>query len=148
MKRILAAIDGSAGSARALDLAVDLAKTYDASLILLAVAHHGPALADPAADEFARIEHLAEPVRNRGLRAAEAILGQARIDAREKGVHRIETEAAFGDPAHEIIGIAADKEVDLIVLGSRGMGRLAGLLLGSIAQKVLGHATSPVLVVR
>jgi nucleotide-binding universal stress UspA family protein len=44
--------------------------------------------------------------------------------------------------------VAQRENADLIVVGSRGHGRLAGLLLGSVAQKVIAHASCPVLVAR
>jgi nucleotide-binding universal stress UspA family protein len=57
-------------------------------------------------------------------------------------------EPSVGDPAQEIITVAQDRQADLIVVGSRGRGRLAGLLLGSVAQKVISLAHCPVVVVR
>ncbi|MHB8777465.1 MAG: universal stress protein [Anaerolineales bacterium] len=60
----------------------------------------------------------------------------------------IHTEILEGDPATSIIEVAATRKSDLIVIGSRGLGRLAGLLLGSTSQKVVSHAPCPVLIVR
>jgi nucleotide-binding universal stress UspA family protein len=60
----------------------------------------------------------------------------------------IHTEILEGDPASAIIEVAKVRNSDLIVMGSRGLGRLAGLLLGSTCQKVVSHATCPVLIVR
>ncbi|MEJ7803327.1 MAG: universal stress protein [Candidatus Limnocylindria bacterium] len=53
-----------------------------------------------------------------------------------------------GDPAREILATAEDQGADLIVIGSRGLGGLARLLLGSVARKVLIHAHCSVLIVR
>jgi nucleotide-binding universal stress UspA family protein len=53
-----------------------------------------------------------------------------------------------GDPAHEILHLAAEREVDLIVTGSRGLGALDRLFLGSVARNILTHATASVLIVR
>lgn len=53
-----------------------------------------------------------------------------------------------GDPAHEIIAVAEDREADLIVTGTRGLGGIDRLLLGSVARNVLTHARCSVLVVR
>jgi nucleotide-binding universal stress UspA family protein len=55
---------------------------------------------------------------------------------------------SFGDPADAIISAARDRQADLIVVGSRGHGRLTGLLLGSVAQKVISLAHSAVAVIR
>lgn len=60
----------------------------------------------------------------------------------------IHTELLEGDPAAAIIDVAATRKSDIIVMGSRGLGRLAGLLLGSTSQKVVAHAPCPVLIVR
>lgn len=148
MKRILAAVDGSTGSMKALDLATDLARTYHAELMLLAVAHHFPAPIEAAVEEFMRVEHLKAPLHDAAEAAAATVVAEGQLEARGKGVQRITKEVVLGDPAHEIIAVAKDREADLIVLGSRGYGRLVGLVLGSVAQKVLGHASCPVLVVR
>jgi nucleotide-binding universal stress UspA family protein len=60
----------------------------------------------------------------------------------------IHTEVLEGDPAEAILKVADTRKSDLIVMGSRGLGRLAGLLLGSTSQKVVAHAHCPVLIVR
>lgn len=83
-----------------------------------------------------------------GSAHADTVLAGAQLEAEAKGATRISTRSSAGDPAEEIIALAKDRGVEQIVLGSRGHGRLAGLLLGSVAQKVLAHASCPVLVVR
>ena len=60
----------------------------------------------------------------------------------------IHTEILEGSPAEAILNVANTRKSDLIVMGSRGLGRLAGLLLGSTSQKVVAHANCPVLIVR
>jgi nucleotide-binding universal stress UspA family protein len=60
----------------------------------------------------------------------------------------IHTETLEGLPAEAILDVAKNRDVDLIVMGSRGLGRLAGALLGSQSQKVVQHAPCPVLIVR
>ena len=52
---------------------------------------------------------------------------------------------AAGGPAHDIANIARDNGADLIVVGTRGMGVIAGLLLGSVTQRLLQIAPCPVL---
>jgi nucleotide-binding universal stress UspA family protein len=56
--------------------------------------------------------------------------------------------AIYGYAAHEIVAAAKDCDADVIVMGSRGRGDLAGLMLGSTAHKVIHHTDRPVLVVR
>ena len=60
----------------------------------------------------------------------------------------IHTELIEGDPAEAIIEVAKTRASNVIVMGSRGLGRLAGLVLGSTSQKVVSHAPCPVLIVR
>jgi nucleotide-binding universal stress UspA family protein len=99
-------------------------------------------------ETYAREEHIDAPFSELGSAHAETVLAGARLEAEAKGAIRISTRSPIGNPAEEIIALAKDQRADLIVIGSRGHGRLAGLLLGSVAQKVLAHAASPVLVVR
>jgi nucleotide-binding universal stress UspA family protein len=146
MKRIVVGVDFSNGSLRATGLAADLAVKYDAELVLLTVAPEiaGP---DPGLEAYARIEHIREPL---PVMAAESMREQLvgpRDQAAAQGVKRITTEVSVGDPAEQILAYASSNSADLIVLGSRGHGRLAGLLLGSVAQKVVALAHSAVLVV-
>jgi nucleotide-binding universal stress UspA family protein len=148
MERILVGIDGSASSLKAVDFAADLANKYNAELILLTVIPRRSQETDPAVEEYARIEHIAEPATELALATAENVLEGGRIAALRKGAIRISAEPSFGDPAEEIIAVARDRQADVIVVGSRGHGRLAGLLLGSVAQKVLSLAHCPVVVVR
>ena len=61
---------------------------------------------------------------------------------------QIYTEMIEGDPAETIIEVARTRSSDLIIIGARGMGKLAGLLLGSTSQKVLSLAPCPVLIIR
>ena len=60
----------------------------------------------------------------------------------------IHTELIEGSSAEAIINVATTRSSDVIVMGSRGRGTLAGLLMGSTSQKVVAHAPCPVLIVR
>jgi len=60
----------------------------------------------------------------------------------------IERWVIEGDPAKGIVRSAQDRDVDLVVLGARGLGTLGRLLLGSVSETVLHHAGRPVLIVR
>jgi nucleotide-binding universal stress UspA family protein len=148
MERILVGVDGSAPSLKAVDLAADLASNYNAELVLLTVVPHLAPVIDPAIEEYARLEHVPASALELAVAAAEAVLDGARREAQAKGATRITTEPSFGDPAEEIIAVARNRRTDLVVVGSRGHGRLAGLLLGSVAQKVISLAPCPVVVVR
>jgi nucleotide-binding universal stress UspA family protein len=148
MERILVGIDGSASSRKAVNFAADLANKYNAELILLTVVSRRSPETDPAVEEYARIERIAEPATELALAMAESVLDGGRTAAQAKGATRISAGPSFGDPAQEIIAVARTRRADVIVVGSRGHGRLAGLLLGSVAQKVLSLAHCPVIIVR
>ena len=75
------------------------------------------------------------------------ILMQSKERARRIGAPTIKVEVAWGDPAEMIIETARREQVDAIVVGRRRRGRLAGLLLGSVSQKVASLAPCIVIVV-
>jgi len=116
--------------------------------VLLTVVPHFSSQSDAAVEEYARVEHIQGPPIELALATAESVLDGARGEARAKGAIQISAGPSFGDPAKEIVAAARDRQVDLIVVGTRGHGRLAGLLLGSVAQKVVSLAHCPVVVVR
>jgi nucleotide-binding universal stress UspA family protein len=146
MNRIVVAVDMSEPSLRAVDLAADLAARFDAELVLLTVGHEisGP---DPGMEAYARLEHIQDPVPNIAIASMREGLVGARDRAAAKGARRVATDVFVGDPAEQILASASATQADLIALGSRGHGRLAGLLLGSVAQKVVALAHCAVLVV-
>lgn len=148
MKRIMAAVDGSAPSLKAVTLAADLAARYGAELMLLTVTRAlSPALTAEL-ETYIRQERIDVPLGELTSEHAARVLADAVLAAQANGAIRVSSRSRSGDPTEEIIGLAEDWQADLIVIGSRGHGRLAGLLLGSVAQKVLAHASCPVLVVR
>jgi nucleotide-binding universal stress UspA family protein len=134
-KRIVVALDGSAGSRTALPLAAALADRDGADLI---VAH---------VQEMV-IGKGGGPVNLTEDELQDEIRGQAR--ALEEQGHKVQLQmahAGLGGPAHAIEQIAADADADLIVVGTRGHSPVAGLLLGSVTQRLLHVAGRPVLVI-
>ncbi len=77
---------------------------------------------------------------------AEAALADATARAKAAGVH-IRTRLATGDPAEQICAYAAEIDARLIAVGTRGYGTVASLLLGSVSNAVIRHASCPVLIV-
>jgi len=139
--RLLVATDGSVHALRAAALAARLAGELrePAELILVHTAHI-PAIAYGAPMEFGPLEE--------GLKdAGDAIMDQtaqqfAGLDVKVTRLRR------RGDPAGEIIKAAEAVSADVIVMGSRGLGQLGGLILGSVSERVLHGARVPVLIVR
>ena len=146
MKRIVVAVDRSEPSIRAADLAAELAQKFDAELILLSVVRNLEA-PDPGLEAYARMEGLLEPVRSLAIDTVHATLAPVRDRALSKGVRNVSIDVVLGTAAEEILVFLKDRSADLVVVGSRGHGRLAGLLLGSVVQKIAGVAPCPVLVV-
>jgi nucleotide-binding universal stress UspA family protein len=136
--KILLATDGSSDAGQALECARDLALRDGAQVIVV---------------------HAFEPVRSRmgdpwGTRimarhvsAGQDVANQAAQRLQEAGVDVV-VEVLEGPPADAILRVADVSECDLIVMGSRGHGALASLLLGSVSHRVLAHAHVPVLVAR
>lgn len=147
IERILAAVDGSDTAMKAVAWAANLAAKHGAELALVAVMGD-PVTADPGLADYARAEHIREPAAALANAAADNILRRAREQAAAAGARHVTITAEMGDPAGRIIEAARAAKADLIVVGHRGHGRLAGLLLGSVAQKLVSHAPCPVLVVR
>jgi len=149
MKCILAAVDGSEGSMRAVEFAAKLATKFATELILVAVA--GP----ERLPDFALMDVQRDQVRS-GAGAPEGIaeglareaLNKARKQALACGAGSVRAEIRFGDAADEVLGFQKQSGADLIVVGSRGRGRLTGLLLGSVSQKIANAAPCTVAIAR
>jgi nucleotide-binding universal stress UspA family protein len=138
-ENILLAVDGSEHSLHASRVASDLAQAMKSQTLRIVVAF------DPIP------VHLGEPYMqeaiNARLREAEAIV-QKVVETVGTISAEISTETIEGDPAEVILEVAKAHNSNVIVMGSRGLGKLAGLLLGSTSQKVVSHAPCPVLIVR
>ncbi|MEM7022184.1 MAG: universal stress protein [Pseudomonadota bacterium] len=148
--RIMAAIDGSDHGWRALDVAVDEARAHDAELIALHVIPHEPL--SEALRAFAVAEHIdieEEVARFRYARTLGDRLTQlAERRAREAGVKSVRGRSAEGNPAEQILDVAAEERVDTIVLGSRGLSDAKALILGSVSHKVANQATCTCITVK
>jgi nucleotide-binding universal stress UspA family protein len=144
MGTIVVGVDGSDLSRDALRWAVDEAKLRHDRV--LAVHAWEPPLAPvvdipPAPDPPVYLPELIAHVQEQ----ADALVAHAVTQFRNDGVE-IEPEAVEGPAASVLVDVAED--ADLLVVGSRGKGGLAGLLLGSISQQVAQHAPCPVVIHR
>lgn len=133
MERILVAYDGGEPAVKALELTARLAKQFGASVMVVSVVpvHPGRAPIDPWDD---RETHRAE------LLEADAQLRRLGIEA--------ELIESAGDPAKTIERIAAERSVDAVIVGARGLGVLGRILQGSVSEHVATHAPTTVIVAR
>ena len=138
-EKILLAVDGSEHSLHAAKEAGDLARAMKSEILRIVVAFDGipPYLGEP---------NLQQAIDAR-MKEANMILQKAQ-DTVGKIPGEIRTELIEGSPAEAIISVAKTRETTVIVMGSRGLSAIAGLVLGSTSHKVVSHATCPVLIVR
>jgi len=143
-KHILVPVDGSAASMQAARKAAGLAKAFASKLTLLNVIDVYPFVGIGADYAFGQAEYLTAATAN-----ANQALARAQAEVAQAGVAQCEKIIAEGHVVHQgILDAAASHGCDLIVMGSHGRHGIDKLLLGSTAQRVLGHAVVPVMVVR
>jgi len=148
-QRILVAVDGSEGSARASEVAVDLAERFNAQLFVLNVFRGYPeymtlfpSAPSPSGEAIQAYESYAR-------KAALEVVGRTLSMAEKKGVKaKPQTSETVGSVVQAITDYAASEKIDLIVMGTRGMGGFKKMLLGSVSSGVVTHAQCAVLVVR
>lgn len=135
-KHVLVALDGSEYSQMALPTAIEVTRKFGADLFVLHVAEHDRGRAVVYSDETP-----AEATR---------FVGRAVKTARDAGVAATGElrDVAVGHVAKAIVETAEANEIDLIVMGSRGLSDIQGLLLGSVTHKVMQLAHVSVLVAR
>lgn len=136
---ILLAVDGSDHALHAAHVAASLANAMNAKTLRVVVAYASipPYLGEP---------NLQGAI-NARLMESQEILRKV-VETLGAVSAEVFTDPVEGDAAESIIDVARTHQNDLIVMGSRGLGRLAGMLLGSTSQKVVAHAPCPVLIVR
>jgi len=127
IRKILLAYDGSDDSGRAANLALSLAEKYQATVIVCHASGNLPITAKPS-----QVRRLLNPILER--------LGKLGITT--------EVSIADAEPAQGILDTADAFQADLIVIGCRGLGTFANLLIGSTSERVVRHAKIPVLVAR
>ena len=148
--KILVGIDGSEYSRNAVNYALDLAMKYDSELFLLAIVpskvHHGDSsgvfgMVSPSYfDEYKKeAEKWFEEIINH-------INKETTIDTGTKVKSEVIT-TPFSTPA-SILNYAEERDVDLIVIGTRGKSGLKKMLLGSVASDVVTYSYCPVLVAK
>jgi nucleotide-binding universal stress UspA family protein len=139
MKRILVGIDGSESSNHAARLAAEIALRFGARLTLAYVV--APLLLPPDAYGLTTAE-----VEQDHRAFAEKLLASGATDLGEPGLD-VDTLVLMGSPAESLAEAAAAPGIDLVVVGSRGRGAVARVLLGSVSDRLVHISSKPVLVV-
>ncbi|MCB1550344.1 MAG: universal stress protein [Hyphomicrobiaceae bacterium] len=149
MTVILHPTDGSESASKALGFACDLAASKKAKLLLVHVQRRqGSPQIPPEMAEFERLEHMWASEGALLRAAAEQILAEAADAARSKGLADVETQLLVGDPTHQIVECARKHDAEMVVMGSRGLGDLEGLFMGSVSHKVAHAAPCTCVIVR
>ena len=152
INKVLVALDGSEPSQRALDYAVDFANKWNAELNMIAVIPRVmlPIFPDEgfgatplaAARDFGQYQERMRSIYQNILTEAEAKVRREHPDL------KVLTKMEEGRPSATIVDFAEKNDVDLIVIGSRGIGGITGWILGSTSRNVVQSCTKPILVVK
>jgi nucleotide-binding universal stress UspA family protein len=137
LKNIVLAFDGSEYSKRALQYAKTLAERFEATLWLVHIFTHTSDLL--GYEDYEKYYSKRKAGGQALLDEALQELSNTTLDVRE--------ELQEGPEAESILNIAKNCQADLIVMGTRGLGTLKGLLVGSVSRKVIHHSSCPVMVV-
>ena len=146
INKLLVALDGSNHSLKAVDYASEIAASLKAKLIILSVvkAQELP----KGLREYANLEHIPGLDMDILKKLAGDLVANAERKAKEKGLGDIVGEVEEGPIARTIIARAQHHDVDMIVVGSRGMGNIEATLRGGVSHRVELLAKCPVLTVR
>lgn len=142
MMRILIAVDGSEHAKRAIEAVGKMAKSsLDLEAVLLCVSPEPRFYGDYTVATIEKVEADQKIQQN-------TILSRAMEYARAQGLQLAEPARAYGVIANEIVRVANELRVDQIAMGTRGLGAIGNMLLGSVAQRVIHQSTLPVLLVK
>jgi len=163
IKTIVVPTDGSAHAKLAIELAADIAQKFGARLVILHVLLRNASeyelealcaenkMPESLAKKFEDLRedylkvvtlyYVAGPTPiivpdDILMEAGNLLLENARRWAESKGVKEIETHTVDGAPADKIVAVAEKEDADMIVMGNRGLGNVAGLVMGSVSHKV------------
>lgn len=137
-KRIVLAVDGSKHSDLAVDYAGGLAAAFQSDLL---VVHAYPQTSDLLG--YKDFERLVSRRKSAGQKILDAVRGRLA----DRGI-AFQEDLLEGPEAEAILAAAAAQKADLIVMGTRGLGTIEGVLFGSVSRKVSQHADCPVMLIR
>ena len=135
------ATDFSPQARAALDYAAELSRRLEVPLLLVSAFHIPiyPLMDGVVVGSADTISQL--------MSRTSADLTQARMVAEELGALAVETMVVEGNPAAEIVRVARERAIDLVVMGSHGRGGISRAILGSVADKVMRMSSCPVMIV-
>ncbi len=139
-KKVLVAVDGSESSQGAIELAKNLARSGLAASVTLISVAPVPSLPLQAMDFMLSEPSRLEPVAN-------MVVDNAKISLEKEGINA-NTVVVSGDPGLQVSKYAEEHQYDCILLGSRGLSVVKGIVLGSVSHKILHTAHCPVLIYR
>ncbi|MGE0425742.1 MAG: universal stress protein, partial [Reyranellaceae bacterium] len=133
----------------AVDMAAVIAGPAGAEVVVLHVMRHAGSGRVPAElRALGRVEHIEVTEHEMLERVAQQIVDAAAKRLRARGLTKVATRIAVGDPAAVVVETARESKADLIVIGRRGLGGIGSTLLGSVSLKVSQIADTPVLTVK
>ena len=147
-KKILVAVDGSECALKAARAACEMAaQSDDAAIHLLTVTRQYKVT--PQLKQYLEAENLMGEPKYVLDEMTSHILSEAKRIARDAGIKDLKTHVREGKPAHTIVDFAANNDIDMIVIGSRGVGgEMEATLLGSVSHKVSSLAKCSVTIIR
>ncbi len=145
-KKILVALDGSSHSLKATEAAIELAKQFNAALNLLTVTR--PYKVSPKLRQYLEAENLLGEPKYVMDDMTNAIITEAKALAEKANLKKVKAEVREGKPARTIVDYVHNNGIDLVVLGSRGVGEVESALLGSVSQKVSLLSECAVMIIR
>lgn len=146
VKNILVATDSSPAANRALVFAAEMAAHYDATLHVLYVIRSMQVPENLL--RLAEVEKLEGPRDEVLTFVAGKVLHDAQNRAKAAGATRVQTVVGQGDPASVIIDESDARDIDLIVVGTRGLGKIKSEFLGSVSRKVTNLSKKNCVIVR
>jgi nucleotide-binding universal stress UspA family protein len=144
---VLVAMDGSEDSFRAVRFLSTLALPRQTKVRLLSVVERIRYPTTAPQSVHGQLVAMLKELEAERRAELDKVLEQAAAQLDDK-ITRVTRYTPTGDPAEEIVTTASDFDTDLVVVGARGLGGMARVLLGSVSQKVLHHARCPVLIVK
>ena len=151
INRILVATDASAASNRALEMAAQMSAQHDAEMLVvhvirdMQIPYEIDEIPELESHQFESFNNAREEVMRK---IAESVLRDAKEKAEKAGAGKVETVIGTGDPATSILSLARRRKMDMIVIGTRGLSKLKGTILGSVSRKVINNAETSCLIVR